>query len=109
MSYTYTFNRVSASDVGEWDGAEERAAAYMNRALDELAKQATAKFPDPTEAQRLQIEDLAERFIFADLCSNPEVLDANGRPVEAIDQGEADIRAYVTSMLLNYVDESEGE
>jgi hypothetical protein len=94
---TFSFDRVSASDVGEWMGEENRAAEYMNDVLDELARQASVKFPNPTETQREAIDDLGKRFIFEDLCNDSRYLEHTG----------ADHKAYVTSLLLNYVEEED--
>jgi hypothetical protein len=72
---TYTFDKVTSGDVGEWNGDEQKAADYLNDLNGILAQMANEKFPDPTTEQAEAIKDLAYRFFFEDLCNNPEMLD----------------------------------
>lgn len=72
---TFQFDKVLSSDVGEWNGDEQRAADYLNDVLAILAEEANERFPDPTEHQRYCIEELASRYFFEDLCRHPEKLD----------------------------------
>lgn len=102
--YTYRFDHVSASDIGEWDGQEERAAVFLNRVLDELSRQATTQFPDPTETQRLAIEDLGKHVIFESLCNTTDFVDRHGRKIDPLDQDDADVRIYVGNFLRDYVE-----
>jgi hypothetical protein len=71
---TFKFDKMTDSDVGEWQGDEQKAADWMNDVLDILADLASKKFPDPTREQEEAVNDLANRFFFADLCNDPDTL-----------------------------------